>query len=518
MAVRQFFILLLPMTLPTIMSETWLAFIEGEWKAATSGETTTLTDPSTGELIGTVPKMGKEETLRAIDSGREAFDKGPWSGMKGRERAKILKRASELLSERSEKLALLETRNAGKPIRQSTYFDIALAAEHLSFFAELAAHHTAKKLAQPDLEGSHGIILKEPMGLCVGICPWNLPLLMAVWKAGPALAAGNTIILKPASLTPLTALELAKALDEAGLPKKTLQVLTGPGGEIGALLASHPKVDKVSFTGSTEIGKDIMSMAAPTIKRTTLELGGKSANVILPDADLEKAVDGSLFGIFLNSGQLCESGSRLLVPQSRHDEIVKLLVDRARTIRLGLTQSFDTDMGPLVSQGQLERVEGYIRSGREQGAQLVTGGDRPQSEVLQKGNYLNPTIFTGVTPDMKIAQEEIFGPALAIIPYKNVDEAVEIANNTVFGLAGAVWSSSPRKAVAVAKRLRAGTIWINDYHMLSCYAPRGGYKQSGIGRELGAQALEEFSETKHLYFDEAGVLTPVSRGLVLPPK
>jgi aldehyde dehydrogenase (NAD+) len=500
------------------MSESWQAFVEGEWRGATSGETTTLYDPSTGEIIGTVPKLGKEETLRAIDSGREAFDHGPWPGMKGSERAKILKRAAEILSERAERLALLETRNAGKPIRQSTYFDIALAAEHLGYFAELAAHHTTKKLAQPDLEGSHGMVLKEPMGLCAGICPWNLPLLMAVWKAGPALAAGNTVILKPASLTPLTTLELARALDEAGLPKRTLQVLTGPGGEIGSLLASHPKIDKVSFTGSTDTGKDIMTMAAPTIKRTTLELGGKSANVILPDADLEKAVDGSLFGIFLHSGQLCESGSRLLVPQSRHDEIVKLLVDRARTIRLGPTQSFDTDMGPLVSQGQLERVENYIRTGKEEGAILATGGDRPQAAELQKGNYLNPTIFTHVTPGMKIAQEEIFGPVLAVIPYRNVEEAVEIANDTIFGLAGAVWSTSSRKAIAVAKRLRTGTVWINDYHMLSCYAPRGGYKQSGIGRELGAQALEEFSETKHLYFDEQGVLTPVSRGLVLPPK
>ncbi len=500
------------------MSASWKVYVDGEWREATSGAKTLLHDPSNGELVGDVPKLGKEETLRAIDAGREAFDKGPWPEMKGAERGAILKKAAEIMSTRGEAIALLETQNAGKPIRQSTYFDIALAVSHLGFFGELAAHNPTKKIQQPDLEGSHGMVLREPIGLCAGICPWNLPLLMAVWKAGPALAAGNTVILKPASLTPLTAIEMTKALYEAGLPKNALQIITGPGGEIGSVLASHAKVDKVSFTGSTEVGRDIMTMAAPTIKRTTLELGGKSANVILPDADIDRAVDGSLFGIFLHAGQLCESGSRLLVPKQREEEIVRKLVERAKSIRLGPTQSYETDMGPLVSHGQLERVLSYIESGKSQGAHVAIGGDRPTSGDLSKGYYLHPTIFSGVRPDMKIAQEEIFGPVLSVLPYDTVDDAIELANNTIFGLAGAVWSGSTRKAMSVARRLKAGTIWINDYHMLSCYAPRGGYKQSGIGRELGMQALEEFTETKHLYFDETGTLTPVARGLVLPPR
>ncbi len=494
----------------------WKALVDGEWTDAISGSKTTLTDPSTGEVIGTVPKCGREDTLRAIDSARNAFDRGPWPRMKPKERAQILQKAAQILSDRQADLALLETRNAGKPIRQSTYFDLALAVAHLAYFGELATHLKPKKIKQPDLEGSHGIVLHEPMGVVAGICPWNLPLLMAVWKAGPALAAGNTVVLKPASITPLTTLELAKALLEAGLPKNALQVITGPGEEIGTLLSSHEKVDKVSFTGSTEVGRDVLLKAAPSIKRTTMELGGKSANILLEDADLDRAIDGSLFGIFLNSGQLCESGSRLLVPRKREQEILQKLTDRARQIRLGVTTSYDTDMGPLVSRGQRDRVEEYIRSGVDQGAHLRTGGKRPEGSELSHGFYEEPTIFSDVSPDMRIAKEEIFGPVLAVVPYDSLDDAIEIANNTIFGLAGAVWSQNLRKATQVARSLKAGTVWVNDYHMLSCHAPRGGYKQSGIGRELGEEALLEFTETKHLYFDEAGVLWPMARGLVLP--
>jgi len=495
----------------------WKIYLGREWRGAASGATTSLSDPSTGAPLGTVPRCNAEDAGAAIDAAREAFDKGPWPRMKPKERSAVLRKAADLLSEKGESFALLETQNAGKPIRQSTFFDIALATEHLGFFAELAGRRHQERIKQPDLEGSHGLVRREPLGVCAGITPFNLPLLMAVWKAGPALAAGNTVILKPASLTPLTTLELTRLLYEAGLPPGTLQVLTGPGGEIGEVLASHPKVDKVSFTGSTEVGREVLAKAAPTIKRTTMELGGKSANILLPDADLDKATDGALFGIFLHCGQLCESGSRLLVPAKDQDRIVGLLVEKARSIRLGLTQSFDTDLGPLVSDAQRRRVEGYIQSGVDQGARLILGGNRPDSPELRNGFYLCPSIFGHVTPDMKIAQEEIFGPVLSVIPYDNVDRAVEIANDTIFGLAGAVWSQNPRKAVRVAERLRAGTVWINDYHMLSCHAPRGGFKQSGIGRELGENALDEFTEMKHLYFDNLHVLAPIARGLVLPP-
>jgi acyl-CoA reductase-like NAD-dependent aldehyde dehydrogenase len=495
----------------------WKIYLGREWRGAASGATTMLSDPSTGASLGTVPRCNAEDVRAAVDAAREAFDKGPWPRMKPKERSAILRKATDLLVERTESLALLETRNAGKPIRQCTFFDMAFVTEHLGFFAELAGRRHQERIKQPDLAGTRGRVLREPLGVCVGITPWNLPLLMAVWKAGPALAAGNTVILKPASLTPLTTLELARALYEAGLPPGTLQVITGPGSEVGDVLVSHPQVDKVSFTGSTEVGREVLARAAPTIKRTTMELGGKSANILLPDADIEKATDGALFGIFLHCGQLCESGSRLLVPAKDQDRIVGLLSEKAQRIRIGLTQSFDTDLGPLVSDTQRRRVEGYIQSGKDEGARLVLGGNRPESPELRNGFYLRPTIFSHVLPTMMIAQEEIFGPVLAVIPYDSVDHAVEIANDTIYGLAGAVWSQNPRKAVRVAERLRAGTVWINDYHMLSCHAPRGGYKQSGIGRELGENALDEFTEVKHLYFDDLQLLTSIARGLVLPP-
>lgn len=506
-----------PMAAPSPAPPAWKMFIAGEWREAADGARTPLHDPSTGALLGTVPKGGREDAKAAVDAARQAFDKGPWPRLSPKARGAVLAKAAELLTTQAESFALWETKNAGKPIRQSTFFDIALAAEHLSFFAELATQLRQKRIRQPDIEGSHGLVLHEPIGVCAGITPWNLPLLMAVWKAGPALAAGNTVILKPASLTPITTLELARLFDEAGLPKGTLQVVTGPGGEIGQVLASHPDVDKVSFTGSTEVGREVLALAAPTIKRTTMELGGKSANIILPDADLDKATDGAIFGIFLHAGQLCESGSRLLVPAKLHDKIIGLLQEKIRRIRLGLTQDFETDLGPLISDSHRKRVEGYIQYGIDQGAQLIVGGGRTDAPDLRRGFYLRPTIFGQVKVDMRIAQEEIFGPVLAVMPYGDVDEAVEIANKTMYGLAGAVWSTNVRKAQRVAFRMRTGTVWINDYHMLSCHAPRGGYKQSGIGRELGESALEDYTETKHLYFDEKGALVPIARGLVLPP-
>ncbi|MDE1835341.1 MAG: aldehyde dehydrogenase family protein [Euryarchaeota archaeon] len=496
----------------------WKAFLGGEWRDSSNGATATLIDPSTGEVIGTVPKCTRADAKAAVDAAREAFDKGPWPRMKPKERAAVLQKVAELLVANQEALSLLETRNAGKPIRQSSLFDMGLAAEHMGYFAELATSvRWHQKISQPDYEGTIGTVVKEPMGVCAGITPWNLPILMAVWKAGPALAAGNTCVLKPASLTPLTTLELAKLFEQAGLPKGALSVVTGSGEEVGDTLLTHPGVDKVSFTGSTEVGRTVLAKSSLTVKRTTMELGGKSANIILPDADLEKATDGALFGIFLHCGQLCESGSRLLVPAKEQEKIVARLVEKARRIRIGLTQDYETDLGPLVSDGQRTRVEGYIQYGLDQGAKLSFGGNRPDRPELRKGFYLRPTIFSGVTPDMRIAQDEIFGPVLSVVPYENVDQAVEIANSTIFGLAAAVWSEKEAKATRVAERLRAGTVWINDYHMLSCHAPRGGYKQSGIGRELGENALEDYLETKHFFYGRESPLIPIARALVVPP-
>ena len=478
----------------------WKALIDGEWTDAASKEKSTLKDPSTGEVLGTVPKCGVDDARRAIDAAREAFDKGVWSSTKPKERAKVLHKAAALLSERQGDLSLLETRNAGKPIRQSTYFDLALAVHHLEYFGGLAAHLTPKRIRQPDMEGSYGTILREPMGVVAGICPWNLPLLMAVWKAGPALAAGNAVILKPASTTPLTTLELGRALLDAGLPKNALQVITGPGEAIGTLLSSDPKIDKVSFTGSTEVGKEVLLKAAPTVKRTTMELGGKSANILLEDADLDRAIDGSLFGIFLHAGQLCESGSRLLVPRATQDDVLRRLVARAREMRLGITTSYDTDIGPLISGSHRDRVEEYIRSGREQGAHVETGGKRPDHPELKHGFYEEPTIFSGVTPDMKIAQEEIFGPVLVVIPFDDDADAVRIANDSRYGLCGSVWTADAARGLAVARGVRTGTYMVNSSIPVDYTAPFGGFKESGIGREFGTEGMELFCEVKSVIF------------------
>ncbi len=484
-----------------IEAKMWIA---GEWVSASQGRTTPVLDPSDGRVLGHAPHASPEDVKHAVDVAREAFDRGPWPRWKPKDRAEVLRRAAQLLTERAEALAQLESRNAGKPIRQATFFDLALAPEHLSYFGDLAARPQKRRVAQPDLEGSEGTIVREPVGVCVGIAPWNLPLLMAVWKVGPALAAGNTVILKPSVLTPFTSLELARILDEAGLPKGTLQVVTGPGADVGNLLVSDPRVDLVSFTGSTSVGREVLARSAGTIKRTLLELGGKSANLILPDADLGRATDGAVFGIFLHAGQLCESGSRLLVPARQRDRVIQLLLEKTHRLRVGLPRSFSTDVGPLISEEQRRRVEDYIHAGVADGAKLLAGGQRPDTPELRRGFYLRPTIFADVTPSMRIAREEVFGPVLSVLTYESVDEAVDIANGTEYGLAAAVWSENVSKARRVADRLRAGTVWINSYHLLSCHAPRGGFKQSGIGRELGPEALDEFSEVKHVFRDPDG--------------
>lgn len=495
----------------------WKMDLAGEWRLSHGEDFFPVRDPSTGEVIARCPAATPEDVRAAVDSAREAFERGPWPRTSPRDRARILRQVGDRITDLSEAFVNLEVRNGGKTIRQATFFDVALASEHLRYFADLAERIRRERIDQPDLPGTTGYLLREPVGVCATIVPWNLPLLMAVWKVGPALAAGNTVILKPSSLTPLSALALASLFEEAGLPPGTLQVVTGTGPRVGSLLASHPGVDLVSFTGSTEVGRDILARGAPTVKRTLLELGGKSAAILLPDADLEAATDGAVFGIFLHAGQLCESTSRLLVPRKQADEVVRRLLEKIRRIRIGPPDSFETDMGPLISEGQRDRVEGYVKAGVDAGATLLAGGQRPDRPELRRGYYFRPTLFRGVTPDMRIAQEEIFGPVLSLMEYEDVDQAVEWANGTIYGLAASVWSSSRTRAMKVAEQLRAGTVWINDQHILTVHAPRGGFKQSGIGRELGPEALDEYTELKHVFVDETRQWSQIAYPLVLPP-
>ncbi|MCJ2520452.1 MAG: aldehyde dehydrogenase family protein [Candidatus Thermoplasmatota archaeon] len=487
--------------------------IDGGWTEAASGRRSGVIDPSTEEAIATVPRASREDARAAIDAARDSFDGGPWPQMRTDERGDVLERLARLLEENAEEFASLEALNGGKPIRQASFGDIPMAIEHTRYFAQLAKTLGEEVVELPDI-GIKSRVLREPIGVCTGIIPWNYPLLMAVWKIAPALAAGNTVILKPATYTPLTALEYARLAMKAGVPSGVLNVVTGSGSEVGEELVSNPKVDRVAFTGSTEVGRKVMAMAASTVKKVTLELGGKAPMVVLEDADMEEAIRGTLFGAFLHQGQVCLSGTRLLLPSSLHDSFLKRLIEKTKSLRLGPTSSWETDLGPLISESQREGVEGYIAGGLGDGARLVHGGRRP--EGLERGFYLEPTIFDDVTSDMTIAREEIFGPVLSIFAYDGPEEAVDLANATTYGLAASVWSSDLKRAEEVARRIRAGTVWVNHHHILSCAAPHGGYGQSGIGRELGIWGLHEYTELKHLFLDESGEAMKDAFGLVSP--
>ncbi|HVM12540.1 MAG TPA: aldehyde dehydrogenase family protein, partial [Actinomycetota bacterium] len=351
---------------------------------------------------------------------------------------------------------------------------------------------------------STNYLRREPIGVCAAITPWNAPIQMAAWKIAPAIAAGNTVVLKPASYTSLTAIELGKICLEAGIPEGVVNVLPGPGGAVGEALVESPLVDKIAFTGSTEVGSRIMQLAAGTIKKVTLELGGKSPSIVLDDADLDYAVDGALYGVFFHQGQICSAGTRLFLQRGIHDEFLTALVKKASDMTVGPALDPASDQGPLISEGQLETVDGYVRKGIEEGAEVATGGERATVEGHEGGYYYRPTILTGVDNSMTVAQEEIFGPVLAVIPFEDEAEAVRLANESIYGLGGAVWSRTVPRAVKVAEQLRTGTVWINDYHMINPRYPFGGYKRSGIGREHGKVGFDEYREVKHIHVDMAG--------------
>ena len=483
-------------TVPGLALKTDL-FIGGEFVPSTSGKRFATTNPATGEMLGQIAEAGREDLDRAVVTARQAFESGPWASMKPRERGRILIRAAEMLLSRAEEFGRVETLDNGKPIFESAKIDMPVAAEALSYFGE-----SADKLYGDTFPGRPDamlLTLREPVGVVGAITPWNFPLLQAMWKIAPALALGNTVVLKPASLTPLTALLFADLLREAGLPAGAFNVVTGPGATVGSAMAEHPGIDKISFTGETETGKKILRAAAGTMKRVSMELGGKSPNVVFADADLDAAAKGASNAIFYGKGELCSAGSRLLVEESVHDALLEKVVDRAKKMVPADPLHPKTRLGALVSEKQRENVERYVESGRSEGAKLVAGGNR--ASVDGKGAFFEATVFDAVKPDMRIAREEIFGPVLATLTFRDEAEAVAVGNSTIYGLAAAVWTKDVKKALRTAKALKAGTVWVNAYNFYDPGLPFGGYKESGFGRERGHYALEEYTQVKSVWVD-----------------
>jgi acyl-CoA reductase-like NAD-dependent aldehyde dehydrogenase len=478
------------------MADALQNFIDGKWVDARDGARFDVFDPATGEVLATAPDSKPEDVDGAVRAARRTFDEGGWwPGTPPRDRGRILLRAAEIVRREQERLAQLESLDSGKPIGEARE-DIAEVAYMFEYYGGWATKIEGS--SQHVAEDAMFMVWKEPVGVAVGITPWNYPMMMSAQKVAPAIAAGCTFILKPPEQTPLTSLELPRILEEAGLPAGVLQVLTGFGETAGAPLVAHPGVDKVGFTGSREVGKIIMRSGADTLKRVTLELGGKSPNIVFADADLPAAFEGSVNGVFWNQGEICSAGTRVFVDRTIYDDAVNAFVDRAKSVTLGAGTDDATTMGPLVSKEQQERVERYIEIGTGE-ASLAAKGEKPDDPRLAGGYFVPPTIFADVPNDATIAREEIFGPVMSVIPFASVDDVLAMANDNDYGLAAAVWTQDVKKALRAAQALRAGIVWINDTQPAPTEMPWGGYKQSGIGRELGKEGVEDYLEKKSVY-------------------
>ncbi len=470
-------------------------FIDGRWSDSASGKTFETPNPATGETLARVAEGEAEDIDRAVKAARRAFETGPWSRMTPSERGRIIWRIGDLILEHLDELAQLESLDNGKPFAVAQAADVPLAADLFHYMAGWATKLEGNtiNISVPYMPGAnfHAYTLREPVGVVGQIIPWNFPLLMAAWKLGPALATGNTVILKPAEQTPLTALRLAGLMAEAGLPDGVINVVPGFGETAGAALASHHDVDKIAFTGSTEVGRLIANAATGNLKKVSLELGGKSPNVVFDDAD-DSAIEGAANAIFFNHGQCCVAGSRLYVQQGRYDEVIDGVAQIAKSIKLGPGMEQGTQMGPLVSDEQLRRVTGYVESGMAEGATALSGGGRHGT----RGYFVEPTVLTNTRPDMKVVREEIFGPVVVAAPFSDLDEVAAQANDTPYGLGAGIWTKDISKAHALAKKIKAGSVWINCYNVFDAALPFGGYKQSGWGREMGHEVLNNYTEVK----------------------
>ncbi len=471
-------------------------FIGGEWAQAADGSTREILNPATNEVLALVADGSEQDADKAIAFARKAFDEGPWPKMRAQERAKFLFKLADAIDQHAEELAQTETKNNGKPLREARY-DVADAANCFRYYAGLCNKSLGQTFEVPD-PNMQTMVVREPIGVCGQIIPWNYPLLMAAWKLAPGLAAGNCCILKCAEATPLTAIELFDLIADAGFPAGAAQLLTGAGEKAGHALAASPLVDKVAFTGGTVTGRKIATAALSNMKKITLELGGKSPCVVFADADFDVALEHAMFAIYAGQGEVCSAGSRLILERKLADRFLPKLAEASGKIVIGNGLADKTEMGPMITQKHMDRVLGYIETGKSEGAEVLCGGKRLIDGELSKGNFVAPTVFTSTHPDMRIVQEEIFGPVLCVQLFDTEEEAVRLANDTIYGLAGGVFTTDGAKGLRVLKQLRAGITWLNSYHPTFNEAPWGGYKQSGWGRELGTWGLDEYLETKQI--------------------
>jgi len=477
-------------------------FIDGQWVDAESGKTFTTPNPATGQTLAEVAEGDKADIDKAVQAARRAYE-GKWSKMSARDRGRLLYKLAQLIEENSKELAALETADNGKPIRESQYVDLPQVVENFEYFAGYATKIEGETIPVPGQMFNY--TLREPIGVCGQIIPWNFPLLMAAWKLAPALAAGNTIVLKPAEQTPVNAMELGRLIQEAGFPDGVVNIVPGYGETAGAALAAHPGIDKIAFTGSTEVGKIIARAAADNLTKVSLELGGKAPNIVFADADMEQAVNGAMMGIFFNQGQVCCAGSRLFLSEEIKDEFLDRFKEKAQKVRVGDPMDAATHMGPQVSEEQLNRIKGYVDIAREEGAQVLTGGCPPELEGdFQRGYFFQPTIFGDVKNQMRVAQEEIFGPVTSVITFTDEEDLVKQANETIYGLSAGIWTRDIVRAHRFARDIHAGTIWINTFNMFNAASPFGGFKQSGYGREMGKHALELYTQVKSVWVDLSG--------------
>ncbi|QQE76870.1 aldehyde dehydrogenase [Alicyclobacillus sp. SO9] len=473
-------------------SKKYLLLINGEHTESVGDDWFNTYNPATGEIIGEVAKANRTDVDNAVAAARAALE-GKWGRTPAAKRSRILNKIAGILRKRFDELCELEVINSGKSLANAQG-QVMQAVEDFELYAAAALAHEGKTKPVPN--GFLNYTTKEPVGVCAQIVPWNYPFMMAAWKLAPALAAGCTIVLKPASLTPVTALVLADICEEAGVPPGVVNVITGSGADVGAYLVEHPGVDKVAFTGETTTGKDIMARASQTLKRVTLELGGKSPNIVFSDADFDAAIDGALFGIYYNTGQSCEARSRLIVQEDIYEEFIQAFTEKTKKLVMGDPLDKETHIGAIISENQVEVIDGYVQSAVREGARIVYGGARPQGDAYRHGHWYLPTVIADVSNDMKVAQEEIFGPVVVISKFKDEKEAVQLANDTVYGLAASLWTNHFARAHRVAGKLKAGIVMINNPFSAFPGLPFGGYKQSGFGRELAMESLDLYSETK----------------------